>query len=84
MSSNYYDRIVSLKTLSTDVISDDSTLRLPSCISFSANFVGSSKLISDISMLAFSISYEFFFLLEDGRILVGLCFKFLTFVWNVL
>lgn len=61
MSSNYYDRIVSLKTLSTDVISDDSTLRLPSCISFSANFVGSSKLISDISMLVFSISYEFFF-----------------------
>lgn len=83
MSSNYYDRIVSLKTLSTDVISDDSTLRLPSCISFSANFVGSSKLISDISMLVFSIPYEFF-LLEDGRILVGLCFKFLTFVWNVL
>lgn len=61
MSSNYYDRIVSLKTLSSDVISDASTLRLPSCIEFSANFVGSSKLISDISMLVFSISYESFY-----------------------
>lgn len=61
MSSNYYDGIVSLKTLSTDVISDDSTLRLPSCIEFSANFVGSWKLISDISMLLFSIFYELFY-----------------------
>lgn len=61
MSSNYYDRIVSLKTLSADVISDGNTLPLSSCIEFSPTFVGSSKLVSDISMLVFSISYELFY-----------------------